>query len=119
MFKQLTNFVESGRKTKEIQASNYNKVLEQITMANGMLIRGDKILIPEKFQPALIAIAHEGHLGIEGTLKCLREDVWFPNMSKQVKEYVASCIGCAAAVPHNPPAPITNRETPDVKCSHL
>ena len=54
----------------------------------------------------------EGHGGIESTLRNLRDKVWFPNMSKRVQEYVQSCLGCVAAVPFNPPAPITKRTPP-------
>ena len=34
-------------------------------------------------------------------------------MNKMVTDFVSTCLGFTAAVPFNPPAPITNRETPD------
>ena len=33
-------------------------------------------------------------------------------MNKMVKDYVSSCLGCVAAVPLNPPAPIITRTLP-------
>jgi hypothetical protein len=70
-------------------------------------------VIPDSLLPEVIALAHEGHPDIELTLRNLRDRVWFPNMNKLVTEYVATCLGCTAAVPFNPPAPIVNRETPE------
>ena len=70
-------------------------------------------MIPDKLLPAVIALAHEGQPGIELTLRNLRDRVWFPNMHKLVTEYVATCLGCLADVPFNPPALIVNRETPE------
>ena len=69
------------------------------------------MVIPDKLLLAVIALAHEGHPGIELTLRNLRDRVWFPNMHKLVTEYVATCLGCLADVPFNTPAPIVNRET--------
>ena len=55
---------------------------------------------------------NEGHEGTEPTLRNLRDKVWFPGMNKMVQEFVSSCLGCVAAVPFNPSAPISTRTPP-------
>ena len=46
-------------------------------------------------------------------LRQLRESVWWPGMAKDVKEYVKSCLSCAASVPTTITPPMTARATPD------
>ena len=46
------------------------------------------------------------------TIGTLRERNWFPRLSKMAKEYVGSCLGCAAGDTHNPPAPLASRSMP-------
>ena len=113
LMKKLVKAVQTGQDRAEMGKSVYGKVLTELSYAQGVLVRGDRVVIPDSLLAEVIALAHEGHPGIELTLRNLRDRVWFPNMNKLVTEYVATCLGCTAAVPHNPPAPIVNRETPE------
>ena len=76
-------------------------------------MRGGKVVIPNELQARAVALAHEGNEGTEATLCNLKDKVWFPNMTKFVREYVETCGGCAAGVGFKPPAPITVREPAD------
>ena len=52
------------------------KIFEELTVANGILLRGDKIVIPPGLQGDVIALAHEAHgLGEEKTVNLLRESL--------------------------------------------
>ena len=81
-------------------------------------MRGEQLVIPYKLQPEVIALAHEGHLGMQATIRNLRERVWWPRMAQQAKEYVATCLPCAAAVSRNDPAPMVSREMPTKPWTH-
>ena len=88
-------------------------MFEELTVAEGVLLRGEKLVIPRKLQANVIALAHEAHgLGESKTVRLLRERVWFPRLGRMTKEYVASCRECASAVPGNTPPPVTTREMP-------
>ena len=78
-----------------------------------MLVKASQVLVLKELQARAVAMADEGHEGIEPTIRNLRDKVWFPYMASMVKEYIGSCLGCMAAVPFNPPAPITTRDPPD------
>ena len=71
-----------------------------------------QLVIPPKLQARVIEAAHEGHMKERKTIGTLRERNWFPRLSKMAKEYVESCIGCAAGDTHNPPAPLSPRSMP-------
>jgi len=42
----------------------------------------------------------------------LRQSVWWPGMSNDIRDYTASCLGCASAVSKNYPPPMMTRPTP-------
>ena len=42
---------------------------EAITVADGLLLKGNRIIIPDKDRPQILKQIHEGHLGIQ---KCLQ-----------------------------------------------
>ena len=110
---KLVKAVQTGLGIKELPKNPYTRVVQELSYAKGMLVRGTQVVIPRELQGRAVALAHEGHEGIEPTLRNLRDKVWFPYMADMVKEYVGSCLGCVASVPFNPPAPITTRDPPD------
>ena len=66
-------------------------------MSDGLVLRGEKIVIPAKLRPDVLAAAHEGHPGIVGMLRQLRQAVWWPGMTKDATEYVQTCVTEAPA----------------------
>ena len=106
--------VRVGKMSPTTTASYYSKVFEELTAWDGVLLKGEQLVIPPSLQADVIALAHEGHGGGEGlTIRLLRERVWFPRLARLTKEYVASCHPCTASVPGNAPAPITTRPMPE------
>ena len=70
-------------------------------------------MVPPKLRPEVTA-AHETHgLGVNRTVRLLRERVWFHKLAQMTKDYIVSCLPCSAAVPENPPAPIVIQEMPE------
>ena len=80
---------------------------------DGLVLRGNKIIIPDSLQSEVIGLAHECHLGADKTVKLLRETTWFPKMSKCVNEYVSSCRSCLAANNTTPPVPLQPNMLPE------
>ena len=70
-------------------------------------------MVPPTLQATILAAAHEGHLGREAMLRQIRENVWWSGMSKDIKEYIETCLGCAAAQGRNMRPPMTEREVPE------
>ena len=91
----------------------YKQIFEELSYINGVIMRGNRIVIPDSLQADCIAIAHEAHQGASKTLGYLRESCWFPNMKKLVDEYVETCIPCLASVPNTRPEPLKPNFLPD------
>jgi hypothetical protein len=89
---------------------------------NGIWLHGDRIVIPNSpaIKEALLWEFHDapysGHVGVRKTLKAIQQSFWWPNMAREVEDYVRTCHSCqrAKAVQRKPagllrPLPIPNQ----------
>lgn len=72
---------------------------ELCTSAEGILMRGHRIVIPTSIQQQCIDLAHIGHQGIVKTKNLLKSKVWFPGLDKLVEDKINCCVPCQAATP--------------------
>jgi len=111
---QLMEDVARGRLSEKGKKTPYGKVFDELTVCEGALLKGDRVVVPPRLTQRVIELAHESPgLGETKTIRYLRERVWFPNLSKRVKQHVGECFPCAVSVPRNDPAPIKNRPLPE------
>lgn len=95
------------------QAVNNYKVFEQeLCFQDELLLRGSKIVIPNKLRSKVLDAAHEGHPGIVAMKTRLRSKVWWPKLDKDAENYVKACKGCTLVSALNPPNPMRRRELP-------
>ena len=83
-----------------------------VNLANGIVLRGSRIVMPKVLWKKSVKIAHEGHQGLAKTKALIREKVWFPLVDKYVAEEIANCLACQAVGPQNVPEPLRMRPMP-------
>ena len=88
---------------------------ELTSTAQGIILRGTRIVIPSALQQRAINIAHETHLGIEKTKSLIREKIWFPQIDSRVKDTIEQCIACQAVGKQKPPEPLRMIEMPELR----
>ena len=72
----------------------YYKVAGEISVTEGLLLRGNRLIIPQSLRKEMLERLHEGHLGI---VKCRARancSVWSPNLSVQIQEKIERCDIC-------------------------
>ena len=69
----------------------YYSVLSEISVQNGLLMRGNRIIIPSEMRLQMLDKIHQGHQGIEKCRRKARVSVWWP---KQLEELVKNCPEC-------------------------
>ncbi|PAA93919.1 hypothetical protein BOX15_Mlig008473g1 [Macrostomum lignano] len=78
-------------------AHSFRSLKDELSVHAGLLLRGNRIVIPAELQQLTIGLAHQGHLGQKKTCDRLQRKVWWPGMSKQVEAVVTNCLPCQAA----------------------
>lgn len=93
-------------------AKGYKVFENEFCFYGNILLRGNRIVIPNKLRKAVLDAAHEGHPGIVAMKGRLRTKVWWPRIDKDAENLVKSCRSCTLVSSSNPPTPMKRRELP-------
>ena len=100
---KLVKAIQRGYIGSDPDLQQYKQVFQGLTQTQGVILRGDKLIIPDtEFMPGtrlrhvIIDLAHEGHPGIVKCKQFLRSKLWFPNLDKMVEERNSSCTAYQA-----------------------
>ena len=70
---------------KDADLRKYSNVFNELAVVDGLVLRGERIVVPQTLREAMVEIAHEGHQRIVRTKQLLRAHVWFPGMDQWSK----------------------------------
>uniref|UniRef100_A0A8D0C7Y7 Gypsy retrotransposon integrase-like protein 1 n=1 Tax=Scleropages formosus TaxID=113540 RepID=A0A8D0C7Y7_SCLFO len=71
----------------------YN-VRAELSVANGLLLRQNRIVIPQVLRKEMLCRIHEGHLGIEKCKRRSRDAIYWPGMNADIEKMVSTCEIC-------------------------
>ena len=115
---QLVESIKTGRLQKDLASSGFKECFHELSVQDGIVMRGDRIVIPRDLRPDVLEAAHLGHPGKESMIRQLRLSTWWPNHTADAKQFEESCLPCVSAVDSNKVAPMQIRETPDRPWQH-
>ena len=90
----------------------YHTIKGELCVVGRLLLRGHRIVVPQKLRSRMVALAHEGHLGIVGTKQAIRTKLFWPGMDREVESYCKSCHGCQITSKVPSPEPIRTTKLP-------
>ncbi|XP_063374893.1 uncharacterized protein K02A2.6-like [Cydia amplana] len=106
--RQVIKYVQDGwpRKISDSDIRPYFLCRNQLSVENGCLMRGHKIVIPSRLQTKILAELHKSHLGIVKCKAEARSRLWFPGIDKAIESTIGSCLVCSQLRPTPPRAPL-------------
>ena len=72
----------------------YWDVRDQLSMYNGIVYKGERIVIPKSLRTKLLGILHQSHMGIVKTKRRARDMIYWPGLNTQIEEMVRKCEFC-------------------------
>jgi len=78
---------------------DYKRLKDELLVYSGVVLRGNRIVVPTKLRERAVELAHVGHQGIVKTKSLIRGKVWFRGIDKMVKDKVDNCLACQAVIP--------------------
>ena len=84
-------------------------------MQDGVLYRGERVVIPTSLRREMKEKVHAGHLGINSCLRRARDLVYWPGTSSEIRQFVEMCSVCSTYHDKQTPEPIHLHDVP----SHL
>ena len=73
---------------------SYYHFREELTIQDGILFKGNRVIVPAASRAEMIKKIHSSHIGIEGCLRKARDVLYWPGMSAEIKDSIASCDTC-------------------------
>ena len=67
---------------------------DELTIEDGMIFKGTRIVIPAKKWKVVLKLIHEGHLDLNKSKLCAKEIVYWPGLNDQHEKLVPNCELC-------------------------
>ena len=62
----------------------------ELAVDGGLLMRGNRLVIPSALQAEVLTQLHVGHQGIQKCRERAKQSVWWPGLSSKIEELVRS-----------------------------
>jgi hypothetical protein len=88
-------------------------VRHEISEEDGLLLRGERLIVPRTLRTAMLTKIHENHLGIEKCKRRARDILYWPGMNDQIAQMVSRCETCTKYRNKQQKEPMRGHEIPD------
>ena len=93
-------------------AKPYLKCWEELSVEQGCLLRGNRVVIPSQGRKEVMELLHEGHQGGTRMKALARSFVWWPGLDGDLESVVKDCDKCQSTRHSPPQAPLHPWEFP-------
>lgn len=92
--------------------SEFARFRTELFYIDNLLLRGCRVVIPEKLRSKAMTVAHRSHPGMSTTKHLLRKYVWWPGMDREIEEFIKTCTTCIRLSASDPPEPMLMSDFP-------
>ena len=86
---------------------------DELTVHNGVLFKGSRVVIPPLLRPEVKSRIHSSHLAVEACLRKARNTVFWPSMNAEVRDQIKQCSICNEFQAKNQKLPMQSHKLPD------
>lgn len=95
--------LKGGQCGKEDTIAPYHKFWNELSVHDGCLLRGNRVVVPPEGREKVLELLHEGHPGNTRMKALARSYVWWPGIDQEIEEKVKACSSYQRTR-HNPAA---------------
>ena len=105
---RVLQYVQQGWPSGNVEEdlSNFYSRRQELSVYDGCLLRGGRVIVPEPGRNAVLSELHEGHPGITRMKSLARTYVWWPGLDKDIEKSVRQCNACQETQATPPVAPL-------------
>lgn len=116
VLKRISSFVKSGWPSKQsklpINLRGFWNVRSDLHEVGGILMKDQRLVIPESWKFKMLKLLHSSHFGMEKTKKRAREILYWPNITKDIETMISKCSVCLKHCNKNAKEPMKLRQLP-------
>jgi transposase InsO family protein len=107
----LKNCINEGwRKGKH---PGYHNFRDELSVVNGLILKGNRVVIPQSMRSEMLEKIHHGHLGAEKQKRVARQSMYWPSMNLDIDLMVQKCGACQKYRPAQCKETFVNTEAPE------
>ena len=111
---QVINYILNGWPSADVaeQLRPYRQLQGELSVVDGLVVYNCQIVVPASQRMEILQRLHETHQGLHKCRERAQMAVWWPGMSKQLKELVATCRECQENKPAQRHEPLKTTDLP-------
>ena len=110
---QYTVFGWPRRKEDAVLAArDLYAIRGELSVSGGLLLKGDQIVIPTDLRGEILEKIHAGHLGLNKSRERAKGAVWWPQITRDIKDMIGRCHFCIQRKPSQVKEPLQPSELP-------
>ena len=93
----LKRYIENGwpeKKKIDKSVAPFSSYQKELSSHDGVLLKGNRIIVPSTMRSEIKSLIHVGHLGIEKCKNRAKNSVFWPNINKEITDLVSNCATC-------------------------
>ena len=95
ILKTLASVIKQGWPESKLhlppEVQDYFPFKEELTLQNGVIFKGDRVVIPFQMRTEIKRKLDSSHLEVQACQRRAREAFYWPGMYKEIEEYVSQC----------------------------
>ena len=95
------------------ETRSYWNYRDEISCYEGLMFKGDRIIVPHSLRPEILHRIHEGHFGIDKCRARARGAVFWPSINGAIDEMISQCSTCLKHQRSNQREPLIPQEVPE------
>ena len=84
----------------------YFALRDTLSCEDGLILKGERILIPKSLRKEILQQLHSAHLGLDSMLRRARATVFWLGMTTDIKQLAENCHECQRLKPNNQREPL-------------
>lgn len=100
--------------TKDSDLNLFKNYKDELTVQNGLIFKGSRVIIPKSLQKKYLSLLHIGHPGIEAMTWKARQSVFWPGINNQIKLKIQSCQACSVLRIKQQKQPMMSHDIPEL-----
>ena len=113
---KLANVIINGWRDKfksvALELRPYYNIRDELSIDDGVIVRGHRVVVPESLQELYIDLLHTGHPNAEATKRRAIDTVYWPEISADIERRVSECSVCNSCRHKQRKEPMLMREIP-------
>ena len=93
--------------------SPYFNYRSEITCYDGLLLKGQQIVVPSSMRTEMRKSLHQAHQGIEKTKSMARQALFWPTMNAEITDMIQNCDSCQQHRNRQTAEPLMQHDVPD------